>query len=506
MTSPSTGPTTGPTTGGPPQPQPEPAAAAGRALAWSLANTVVARVGTMAVGVVLARLLGPAEFGTYAVAFVALVALLSFNELGVSLAIVRWPDDPVAIAPTVTAVSVLTSLALTGAAWVAAPWFAEAMGDPGATGVVRLLSLCVLVNGVVATPAALLQRAFRQDQRMVADQVNVWVGAGVSVGLAVAGCGAWSLAYGRLAGSLLSAVLLVRYSPLPLRVGLDRDHLRGLLAFGLPLAGASVVVFVVGFVDQLVVGMVLGPVLLGYYVLAVNLAGWPVSMFSQPLRSVAPALFSRLRHDPDRMRGDLQRVLRPLAVVSVPLCGLLAVAAEPVVRFVYGAPWAPAAEALRWLAVLAAVRILTELAYDYLVVLGRSRALLALQCAWIVALVPAVWLGVRLDGIGGAALALAAVGVLVGLPLYLRELHRAGVEVTGLGRAVRPALLLTAAVASAAALVVGLGAGDLVTLAGCGTGAAVAVAAVLWRHRGDLDVVRGPRVPRTHRLSTAGRG
>ena len=69
-------------------------AQAGRALVWSLANTAAGRLGTLAIGIVLARLLGPAEFGTYAVAFVALMAMLSFNELGVSLAIVRWQRRP----------------------------------------------------------------------------------------------------------------------------------------------------------------------------------------------------------------------------------------------------------------------------------------------------------------------------------------------------------------------------------------------------------------------------
>ncbi|MEO5853122.1 MAG: oligosaccharide flippase family protein, partial [Nocardioides sp.] len=71
------------------------------ALGWSFLNTALTRLGTLAIGVVLARVLGPSEFGTFAVALVALMAVLSFNELGVSLAIVRWPGDPLEIAPTV---------------------------------------------------------------------------------------------------------------------------------------------------------------------------------------------------------------------------------------------------------------------------------------------------------------------------------------------------------------------------------------------------------------------
>ena len=45
-------------------------------------------------------------------------------------------------------------------------------------------------------------------------------------------------------------------------------------------------------------GATLGATSLGYFVLAFNLASWPLNMFSQPLRSVAPAVFSRLQGDP----------------------------------------------------------------------------------------------------------------------------------------------------------------------------------------------------------------
>ncbi|MFD1048260.1 oligosaccharide flippase family protein, partial [Kibdelosporangium lantanae] len=94
-----------------------------KALKLSLLNTIVGKAGTFLTGIVLARLLTPADFGVYAVAFVALIALLSLNELGVSLAIVRWPGDPERIRPTVTTISTVTSLAVYAACFFAAPAF-----------------------------------------------------------------------------------------------------------------------------------------------------------------------------------------------------------------------------------------------------------------------------------------------------------------------------------------------------------------------------------------------
>ena len=127
----------------------------------------LAAFGTLAIGIVLARLLGPEAFGTFAVATVALVAVLSFNELGVSLAIVRWPGDPRTIAPTVTTIAVTFSVLLATVGFFAAPAFATAMGDPGATSVVRVMMIgSRSSDGLVSTPAALLQREFQRGRRM----------------------------------------------------------------------------------------------------------------------------------------------------------------------------------------------------------------------------------------------------------------------------------------------------------------------------------------------------
>ncbi len=463
---------------------------ASRALAWSFANTAVSRLGTLGIGIVLARLLGPEAFGTYAVAFVALAAVLSFNELGVSLAIVRWPGDPRQIAPTVTTVSTVASLLFFAGSWVAAEPFARAMGDPAAVPVVRLLLLSVVVNGVVATPAALLQREFRQGTRMIIDQVNVWSGAIVSIVLALVGFGAMSLAIGRIVGTTLSAGLFLVYSPLPYRFALSREHLRPLLSFGLPLAGVSVIVFAVGYIDQLVVGRLLGSTMLGFYVLAFTLSSWPVSMFSQPLRSVAPAAFARLQHVPDAMRATFLSLLRVLSAVAVPVCFFLAGAADPLVRFVYGERWAPAAAALSWLALVAAFRIVFELAYDYLVVVRRSRSLLLVQVAWLAGLVPALIAAAFIGGIAAVGAAQVVVVALVVTPIYLWRLARNGIRPLAIAAQVWLPLLAGFAVLAASRALALLVSSILLSTAAAGVVTLAAMAVLLYRDRSTVLSLR----------------
>lgn len=423
---------------------------ASRALGWSFASNAIARLGTLPIGIVLARLLGPHAFGTFAVALVALVALLSFNDLSVSLAIVRWEGDPAEIAPTVATLSVAASLIIYAACYVIAPSFSWAMGAPQATDVVRVLALNVLVDGLAAAPAAMLQRQFRQDRKMIADQVNNWLGTAVSIALAWQGFGPMSLAIGRICGGGASVVLFFMFAPV--RFGFDPGQARALLKFGLPLAGSSVIVFAVVNTDQLVVGHLLGATALGFYALALNLAGWPVTMFSLPTRSVAPAVFARVQQDKAAMRTGFLCVARLLAAISVPICLVLGGAAVPLVGLVYGTRWVPAAAALAGLGVLSALRIGFELIYDFFVVLARSRVVLIVQLAWLAALVPGLIAGTIADGISGAAIAEAAVAGCVVLPCYLFWLAKVGIAPADLARRLWLPVLAGLAVAAVAAV------------------------------------------------------
>ena len=469
-----------------------------KGLTWSLLNTVVGRVGTVLIGIVLARILSPEDYGVFAVALVALNALLSMNELGVSLALIRWPGQLERIGPTVTTLAAGGSAAVYLACFSAAPWFAGVMDAPAATGVLRLLTASVLIDGLTAVPSALLTREFRQDKRMAAEFTAFAISSAVSVGLAMAGFGAWSLAWGRLVGNGASALAFFALAPLRFRPGWDGAQARRLLAFGLPLAGSSLLVFAMLNVDYVVIGSVLGPVALGFYLMAFNLSSWPVNVFSVAARRVSLAGFSRLAEDPERFAGAVTKALVLLMAATVPVCVLLGVMAAPLIEFVYGPKWAPAAAALRWLAVLGAARVAAELGYDALVAAGRPRATLWLQGLWTAALVPALTLGARAGGIHGVAAGHAVVAGVLIVPAFALAVRRAGVGLGRMGAALARPVAGGVLVALAASAAMRLPGGPLVELAVAGTlglGAYAAVVAplrhLLRRERADLGSVAG---------------
>ncbi|MEU2775361.1 lipopolysaccharide biosynthesis protein [Streptomyces sp. NPDC007162] len=402
---------------------------------WSLVNTVVMRLGNFATGILLARFaLGPAEWGVYGIAQTVLLVLLSANELGVGLAIVRWEGDARRFAPTVLTLSTLSSGLLYVALFATAPAVAGLLGSPHAAGVLRVMCLCVLIDGVAQVPAGFLTREFAQGKRMIIDALNFVVSTAVTLLLAFAGWGAMSFAWGAVAGNVVTLIGCALAAPGTLRFGWDAGQARALLRFGLPLAGASMLALAVVNVDTMVVGATLGNVSLGFYVLAFNISGWPVRIISEAARRVSFAGFSRLAGSPQALARGFSRALGVLITGTVPLCVLLAGLAEPVIRLVYGGRWVPAAAALPWLMALGLIRIGGELAYDCLVAIGQRRSLFLVQGLWLAALVPVLLVAAHLNGIVGVSQGhvLVAGGLVV--PVFLVALHRGGI---GLGRIAR---------------------------------------------------------------------
>lgn len=434
---------------------------------------LVGRCGTFAQGVVVARIVAPKDFGVFAIALVVHTVVVNVSELGVSAALIR--DDSSGVrssAPTVATISLVTGALLGGAVAALSPVLASNLGSANAAAPIAVMALTLPLAGLTAVPYALLRRDFRMDRIFVADTANMLVSGVVVVLLALAGLGALALAWSWVAGQVMTTIILLSYRPARFWPGWSKTQARRLLAFGLPLAGGNLLAFLVLNVDYIVVGRVLGAEALGLYMLAFNISGWPINVFGAVIRSVSLPGFSRLRLEGDAMPAHFVNALRLVASVTLPVCFIIGALARPAVVAIYGSRWSPAATALVGLSVLGAGRILLELCADFLVSLGRTRAVFVAQVPWLVTLTFTLLVVAPRYGIHGVGIAQAIVVVTVMGPVYGVLLRRAGVRVRDMLRALVPATFWALG-AAAAAHVVASTIGD--PLVACAAGGAVGV-------------------------------
>jgi O-antigen/teichoic acid export membrane protein len=440
---------------------------------WSTLNTLVLRIANFGTTVLLARtVFGPQAFGLYAVSQVILALLLSANEMGVSLAIVRWDTDVRQFARTVYTLAVASSTLLYLMLYAAAPELARVLGSPGATDMVRVLCLTVIIDGLVCVQLALLTRVFAQRRLMLVNALNFATSTGVTLWLAFSGHGPMSFAWGSVAGCLVAWVAASIAAPFFVWPGWNTSQARGLLRFGLPLAGASLLLLGVYNVDSAIVGALLGPGALGLYALAFNVSSWPVRAISEAARRVSFAGFSRVANDAHALGDAYARAVGLVMAAAVPACVVLGTLAEPLIRTVYGQRWIAAAPVLTLLAVLGLLRVVYELSYDCLAAAGGRSKLLGVQGWWLATLIPVLLLGARLRGIVGVGAGHVVVAGILVSPAFAWALSSCGIRLrTVLAACIRPLLggILMTAFCELALYAIGDGLAGMAiaVLAGC---------------------------------------
>ncbi|NUR28385.1 MAG: oligosaccharide flippase family protein [Catenulispora sp.] len=420
-----------------------------KGLAWSTINSLALRAGSFAVGILLAHLLAPKEFGVFAVALTVQSIIVTLADPGISVDLIRNGDVERRAATTTTLALMVSGVLAVIMAVFAGP-VSSALGSGDAAPVVRVMAFTLLLSGLSTVPYAKMQREFRQSAQLAVDATTLIVNVLVILVLVPLGMGAMALAVARVVSQGCACVLqFVLTRSLP-AIGFNRDIARGVLKFGIPLASANLLAWIVLNVDYMVVGSMAGAVVLGFYTLAFNISSWPLNSLGTAIRSVALPAFSQLGDAQRQVTGFLAATALGWAAalgVGVGLSGLAMV----LITLVYGDKWEPATPALAGLAFFGALRVIFDLAATFLIAKGSSRSILFLQGGWLILLVPAMAIGTHQWGLAGAGWAHVAVAAVAIAPMYFFALRRHGIH---LGPVLRQ--LIVPALCAALSLGVGI--------------------------------------------------
>lgn len=447
------------------------AATAAHGARWTIIAMIARQFGRLGFALVLARLLGPVDFGVASAAtiYVSLTAVLL--ETGLATGIVQKAklrrQDEGAAFWTVTALGTLVGL-LTVA--FAGP-IADFLDIPQLRPVLMVLAIGPVLKGLTIVSAARLQRDLRFRALSLGEVIATLLGGGIGIAAAELGMHYWALVVQQVCTDALVLLIWLGAAGLPAFV-LDRSALRYVRRFGVPLLGSQALGYVGRNADNVVVSHFLGAAALSYYMVPYRIMLVPVSLLGNVANRVAFPIFARIQDDPLRIRRLFLRVTQVIAVPVVP--GMLAVAvlAPDVVTTVFGPEWGPAVPVVIALATTGILESLTTPGGS--VFMGLGRADLALRWSWIPLLVcvPAFFAGLPW-GVTGVAAAysiatllltpfqVAAIGRVAAFSLgdWLRAIWpavAAGVPSTALGWLVHDVLETSAGFAVPATLCVSL--------------------------------------------------
>lgn len=365
---------------------------------------------------ILARLIGPAEYGLVALAMPFILLANVVADGGLVLALGRRHEASPALESTAfwIASGVGAGLALISCA--AAVPIGLAMREPRLPVLIMALSPILLMNSLTVVSNGRIIRERRFALFAGGDLISTLAGAVTALVAAAHGWGAWSLIAQQLVLWICKLTWVTSWAGARVQLIFRFDEVRDVLTFGANNLGAMLADYVSRNVDNLIIGAVLGATTLGYYAMAYQVIRVPDMLISGPFYFYIFTAFSRTAHAGDREAiRDLARAgLRLGSVTLAPLfCGL-ALTADLAVPLVLGHKWLAAIDALRWLAGAGFGFCICSIMAAMLTGLGRASLQLRLSIALGLATVLTVGGGVRF-GLTPTAAALACGVILVSI-------------------------------------------------------------------------------------------
>jgi O-antigen/teichoic acid export membrane protein len=398
-------------------------------------------------GFVVAAILSTTEYGVWGVVVITFSTLLWLKQVGVVDRFVQQSEDDQerAFQRAFTAEAVVTAgfvaLMLAAVPLVALVYGRTELVAPS------LLVIVALAAGVLQTPLWVFYRRMDFVRQRTLQAVEPVVGFVVTIGLAVAGAGYWSLVIGFVAGALAAGLVAVRHSPYRIALRFERASLREYFGFSWPLFVAAASSLVIAQSSMIVGEHVLGLAGAGIIALAASITSYVNRVDEVVTQTLYPAICA-VRDRADLLFESFVKSNRLALMWGVPFGIGLALFASDLVRFGIGERWRPGVGLIQAFGIIAAVNHIGFNWDAFYRARGHTRPIAVWSFLCMVSFVAIAIPLLSSDGLNGLAWGMAAMGA-VSLSVRLFYLARLfpALRIAGhMARAVAPTVPAAGAV------------------------------------------------------------
>src|SRR5574338_227324 len=319
---------------------------------WLIGSNVMSQALQFAFGIVLARLLTPADFGMIVTIqiFTGVIGLIASGGMGQALVRAKEASDH--DFQVVFTLQLLICIAVFASLFLVAPAFALWFGEPLYEDLLRVSAINFLLRPFLSIHTSWLNREMRFRDISIQNFLAGVASGLASIAMAAAGLGVWSLVLGGLVGSASSLMMVVRITPLPARPRFDRTVARTHGSYGVKITLKDLAVYFRKQTSNLIITKLAGAAMVGLFNKGYSLATLPLTAISAPVFQPVFRTMSAEQDNPDRIKYLFFRMISLLMLYTLPLYIGLAWLAEPFIVVVYGEHWREAAPVLQFLAPL----------------------------------------------------------------------------------------------------------------------------------------------------------
>ena len=360
-----------------------------KGVGWSALENVSSYLVTFVVGIILARILTPDDYGLIGLTGVLTAVCGCFINAGFDKALIRKKDATDIDYSTVFIINICISAVLYVFTFLCAPLIADFFDRQELVSIIRVTSLGIILGALSIVPRVrLTKRLDFKSQTKITIIVSVIRGI-IGISTALLGWGVWALVIQSLVGNFLTSVFLLwtdRWIP-PLCFSLK--SFKELFGFGSKLLASALLDTMWTQCYQVVIGKCYAPATLGQYARANSFSDIFSSNLTSIVQRVSYPVLSEIQEDMLRLREGYRRIIKSTMLFSFCSMLMLAAIARPMIMVLVGEKWLQAANFLQIICFSAMLYPLHAINLNMLQVLGRSDLFLKLEIVKkVIAIIP----------------------------------------------------------------------------------------------------------------------
>lgn len=346
------------------------------------------------IGIVLARLLSPEEYGLIGIIGIFTAIFNIILDSGLSTALIRKHGVTDTDYCTVFWTNLVLSFGLTAVLYLGAPLIGYFFKRPELVPYIHVMAFILVINALSITQQARLTKNIDFKTQTKISLIAHTLSGLIGIVLAYAGLGVWALVAQQMSSRLFTTFLLWIYNKWIPKLVFSWVSFKDLFNFSWKLLVAQIINTCFNQIYQAVIGKVYSPNILGQYTRAHQYGHLVSSTVGDVVLKVSLPVMSSIQNEDERLLRAFRTIIKTSMLVSSVMLIGMAACAKPLIYVLIGEKWLPCVPMLQLLSLSLMIHPLHQININMLTVQGRSDIQLTLQIIKCILAIGPILLGI----------------------------------------------------------------------------------------------------------------
>ena len=365
---------------------------------WSFFGSTAAQIIRFGIGIVLARILTPREYGLVGMLAIFISVSDALVDSGFGQALIQKKAASKIDFSSVFFLNVIISLFLFLVILIFSPQIANFFNEPQLELLVIILAAGIIIRSFMVIQNTIFIKAI--DFKIISAYriLSIICSGLIAIPMALKGYGVWSLVALTLTQNATYTFALWFKSPWKPNWQFSYSSIKELFGFGSRILGIGLLDNIFLHINKLVIGKYFSATDLGFYNRAYGYRDLISKNILMIIQSVVFPTFATFQDDLVRVRSNLRKVSEFSLFITIPMLALLAFTAEPLIIFLITDKWLPAVPYLQVLCLAGVFYPLSGIQVNILKAIGKVdvyfRMILSHKAFIIISIIIAIRWGV----------------------------------------------------------------------------------------------------------------